>query len=201
MLREPAAMRDGSVRRAVLVVVLFAGPAAAWVHQVSERGARLHWVSPRLTWHLSGGVPGVQDPTAAVRTALNRWAQPDCTGLEFTAVPGPTADVVIRHIASGWTRRPGLVAYTTVRSTAIDGRILSVIIELNGAHTFTASPATPKAAVDLESVITHELGHALGFGHSRIRAAVMYAGIKPGQQRRQLHSDDKEAVCAVYPKG
>jgi hypothetical protein len=63
-------------------------------------------------------------------------------------------------------------------------------------HWSSASP-NPNGAIDLMSVVLHELGHALGLAHSNVREAVMYpyySGI-----RRTLHQDDIQGISALYP--
>ena len=52
---------------------------------------------------------------------------------------------------------------------------------------------------DVQTVLTHEEGHALGLGHSGVVGAIMeaiYAG-----PRRGLHADDIAGVSALYPSG
>ncbi len=56
-----------------------------------------------------------------------------------------------------------------------------------------------------EDMITHELGHAIGFGHSAASGAVMAPAIASGCTGRTtglpLQPDDLAAVAAVYPAG
>ena len=52
---------------------------------------------------------------------------------------------------------------------------------------------------DVETVLLHALGHALGLAHSDVVGAVMeatYAGV-----RRTLHQDDINGITALYPSG
>ncbi|XP_028762588.1 metalloendoproteinase 1-MMP [Neltuma alba] len=55
-----------------------------------------------------------------------------------------------------------------------------------------------KVAVDLESVVTHEIGHILGLAHSSVKGAVMYPSLKPRTKKVDLKIDDVEGVQALY---
>jgi hypothetical protein len=64
--------------------------------------------------------------------------------------------------------------------------------------TITDDPA--KVQYDLQSILTHEVGHFIGIAHSPDPGAVMFASYAPGSTaQRELHPDDIEAVCAIYP--
>ncbi|XP_059318760.1 metalloendoproteinase 1-MMP [Lycium ferocissimum] len=55
-----------------------------------------------------------------------------------------------------------------------------------------------RVAVDLESVVTHEIGHVLGLAHSSVKNAVMYPSLSPRTKKRDLKLDDVEGVQALY---
>lgn len=55
-------------------------------------------------------------------------------------------------------------------------------------------------AVDLESVVVHEIGHVLGLGHSADRDSVMYPVYTPGSKVVELEDDDVEGIQKLYGK-
>ena len=72
-----------------------------------------------------------------------------------------------------------------------------------------ALPASPKS-YDLQSVLTHELGHFLGFSHSAVWSAMMYPyapapgtfnGSRPSAQQPDapLGADDRTGLRILYP--
>jgi hypothetical protein len=95
------------------------------------------------------------------------------------------------------------------------GEILDADVYFNPSdpHTTYATPAglssTP-AAYDLESLLTHELGHTLGFSHSAVWSAMMFpfaptpgtfSGTRPsaGQAGAPLGEDDRTGLRVLYP--
>jgi hypothetical protein len=123
---------------------------------------------------------------------------------------------------------PGVLAFTRVIATdgfgvqvgssAVStqlGQILDADIYFNpsDSHTLFVTPlalaATP-TAYDLESVLTHELGHFLGFSHSAIWGAILFpfapapgtmSGVRPTTQQPDapLGEDDRTGLRILYP--
>jgi hypothetical protein len=123
---------------------------------------------------------------------------------------------------------PGVLAFTRVITTdrlgvqvgssAVStqlGQILDADIYFNPSDSNTAY-ATPQAlavnprAYDLESLLTHELGHFLGFSHSGVWSAIMFpfapapgtfSGMRPTAQQPDapLGDDDRTGLRVLYP--
>ena len=61
----------------------------------------------------------------------------------------------------------------------------------------------PDGIVDLQNVVTHEMGHYFGLAHTPVDTlATMYAmAVSDETLKRTLEPDDIEGLCAIYPPG
>jgi MYXO-CTERM domain-containing protein len=91
------------------------------------------------------------------------------------------------------------LALTTLTFNTETGEIYDADMEINGANTkLTTGNADVKD--DLLSILTHEAGHFIGLAHSPNQEATMFASYSPGTTSlRDLHPDDVNGVCAIYP--
>jgi predicted Zn-dependent protease len=64
-------------------------------------------------------------------------------------------------------------------------------------YTNNTSPTTT-SAVNMESLILHELGHVLGLRHNDAAPSVMATYLKPVEDRSQLQESDKSSLACEY---
>lgn len=101
---------------------------------------------------------------------------------------------------------PAAFAVTTVWHRRSTGEILDADMEVNERRgPFGICPpegCLDDRVVDLENVMTHELGHYLGLAHTADPEATMFASAVAGETvKRDLAADDVEGICAIYPPG
>lgn len=79
----------------------------------------------------------------------------------------------------------------------ISGSVINgSLIILN--DTATNNQLAQKSHDEFVSILAHEIGHAIGLGHSPVRDSLMYYSVIPN--RRSLGIDDIDGVTYLYPK-
>jgi Matrixin len=107
--------------------------------------------------------------------------------------------------ASGLSDSGSTLALTTLTFNLSTGEIYDADIEINGEKPISAAEQIPSDSYDLQSILTHEIGHFLGLAHSPLPCAdascpTMNALYTRGSQDfRTIEADDVAAICAVYP--
>jgi hypothetical protein len=149
------------------------------------------WLPTRnLTWRLTNTTASLTQAQAraAIAAAFAGWQAE--TELTFSELLSGTANIMISF---GAIDGPGGVLGQSQFPSG-GGSIL-----LDTAETWSVATPTPAVANDLQSVVLHESGHALGLMHSSLcGAAVMCPGISKGTQSRSLFDDDYVAISAIY---
>lgn len=214
-----------------LALALFAVPAHAFrtAADLPDFVGQEHvrWAQPALRFDISGWLPPGLSGSAvaeAVRRGFSTWTAPQCTSLAFgdtgfrdsAAVPGDGI-ITIQWIGQGWTDRGFGHAIPATTELLYDvgpsglWEIVDADIYLNGEQlTWSVSPILDEH--DIQAVITHEVGHAIGLLHNcnidremgapvcqpDLAGAVMYPEYQ-GPSQRTLSADDEEGLCFLYP--
>ena len=131
--------------------------------------------------------------------SFSRLADVSCHQAEYSK-SAPNANIILFQDTQ-WHYKgvDNTLAKTTVTFDAETGEILDADIEVNHAYNeFTVSES--KVVFDLQSVLTHEIGHFIGLDHTLDPDATMFAGYDEGStSQRTLEADDIAGACAIYP--
>ncbi|GAB4322886.1 MAG: hypothetical protein Kow0010_03900 [Dehalococcoidia bacterium] len=167
------------------------------------------WPSHSATWayNPSGKPGGLTGDDAAVLAGALTWNNSPAA---FTFSGGGTTGAGTGACSGG-----GLDGLNTVGWRSQSGTVLAVTCTwfTTSTQPFTVvefdmefdprwewTTGTP-ISFDVQSVATHEFGHALGLGHSEHASAVMYATYPQGANKQQLTQDDIDGAVAIYGTG
>ncbi|MEN8149689.1 MAG: invasin domain 3-containing protein [Planctomycetota bacterium] len=210
---------------AIVALVLSAGTeTGAFVPLRTSGGVDYAWdlsraapnvVGDRVTFYLhpdgSKDLPA-SEALAAARAALASWGSVEHSALAFTEDPTRPANrrksgdrVNLIKWVSG---ELGPFVFGTTWPTYQDGHLVDADILMNEdvqlSSTLsllwtTQEPGGPRSA-DIQGVLTHEWGHAIGLDHEAIHGSTMYYAAYAGSTYfRTLHEDDRAAVRTLYP--
>jgi len=172
-------------------------------------------VSGRITYYLDPAGSGDLEPSAAlaaVRAGIEAWGEVPHCALAFAedeSRPATRRRSGDRINLIQWTSGDlGPFVYATTWPSFEDGVmtdadiIMNEDVRLNStlALTWSTSATGSPRTADIQGVITHEWGHAIGMDHEAILGATMYYAASAGSTYfRTLHADDMAGVAALYP--
>ncbi|NOY93280.1 MAG: matrixin family metalloprotease [Deltaproteobacteria bacterium] len=154
----------------------------------------------------------VRCPDVAPGFEIRETADPAvCREAEYRGRGGNVNTIAFVDDWSAHDYEPTAFAVTTVWHITDTGEIIDVDMQLNqnlGPYGVCPAAGCPGAetgtseVADLQNIITHEIGHVFGIGHSDVVGATMYAISRRGEtDKRILRTDDVDAMCSIYPPG
>ena len=148
------------------------------------------------------------DVERAAAKAVDAWSALEDSSLEVH-FDGYTGGLAVGYDPAGntnliafedglWRYGDNALAVTLSTWRVPSGELLDADIAVNCAD-FAWAVDGRSRAYDLTSALTHELGHALGLGHSGEPAATMVASMAPSEiLKRDLHADDIAGFRFLY---
>ena len=193
-----------SLRHAVVAFTAIADPSGP---------TPVVWPSPTITLELQqDGSDDVSDGSdlQAMANALEAWTQVPCSAATLvrgadTASRAVAQDGVnrITFLESNWPGGANGAGAFTVRyrdTGTTPSHWSETDIRINGEGYSWATDGQ-RDRIDIQGVVTHELGHLLGLAHSSIPMATMYFVTTRGfTHNRTLHPDDQDGACFLYPQ-
>jgi predicted Zn-dependent protease len=196
-----------------ILLIAFVIEAYARVRTKANTGIDIYWgqnESINVEVVLNSLAINDNDVQTITAASINQWntysntkIYPDYVNSKTTAAKNTIEFVQVPNPYIG----AGVVAVTTVNFSNLTGRIKSAQIYLNeksglnpAGYDFTTVPGSnPQIGQDiyLGDVLTHELGHYLGLGHSEVQDSTMiYTAYK---NQYDLADEDIEAIESIYP--
>jgi predicted Zn-dependent protease len=184
-------------------VLLCAGAASAKTDLLKTRsGSLVHWTGTEISVGLAPSaasrVIAREGVALAVQRAVETWNAVRAGQPRLVVALDQSPDVTIEFCRSKWRGDTIDLGKSVFTASLNDGVVTAATVELNECdHVFTAPHDGAPGRFDLQAVVTHELGHVLGLGHSDNPAAVMHPNGR-GAEARKPQTDDKTALALIY---
>jgi hypothetical protein len=164
------------------------------------------WPSHEASWSYNpaGKPAALEGDAVAINAAAQTWNNAS-TNFHFESLgqgdgnTGACSTGGDGQNTVSWGPLEGTLLAVTCSLYRNDGGPLSTATEFDmkidpdWAWTTGAQPS-----FDLQSVVTHEFGHALGLGHSADANSIMFADYPQGAIKRDLTGDDMDGLLGLY---
>ncbi len=184
---------------ALTVIVISAEPVMAY----TLLSPRRTWASTPITVRVyTGGNSTINDGdggVTAVVGAIKAWGIISSSSTTQNAVRGSApATIVLNNngkVCTGSCLAATLTGYYT-GSTIYDADVYT-----NTRYSYTSSRETDGCSgeYDIDGIMTHEVGHVIGLGHSSVSGATMYPSVSScNYNNRTLEADDVAGKNDLY---
>ena len=171
------------------VLRTMAGRTVRWIFRDISIGVDPHAPSRTVS------PEGVMD---SLRAAVDIWNQVPELPVRFVLTHAPDPAVHVRFCHTAWQGGQDDLGKAVFTADVETGEVASAVVEINECdRAFLPPDQAQDGRFDLQAVLTHELGHVLGLGHSNHPESLMYSrGGTAGVRTPKL--DDRAAITVVY---
>ena len=184
-------------------LVFAANPAQARTQVLkTQAGSVVHWTRAELTIGIDSSAASQRldrlDVVLAVQRAARAWNRIPAEQPQLRFTSATARDVTIRFCRGTWQGDTIDLGRTQFGASPVDGSVSTAVVELNECeHQFAPPGEAANSPFDLQSVMTHELGHVLGLGHGDERTSIMFPSGN-GVLARGPSADDITALAVIY---
>jgi len=168
----------------------------------THTGRAAHWSHQDITVGVDDDSPSRTVPPEgvgeALQAAVDAWNEIPELPLRFSVASAPNPAVHVRFCRGTWQGDIDDLGKAVFNADLDTGVISSAVVEINECdRSFVPPDQVQDGHFDLQAVLTHELGHVLGLGHSHDPTALMFprggtAGI------RSPKADDRAGIALIY---
>lgn len=198
--------------RFLLALLFVAMPARAWTLLSSDL---IGWPAPKLEVYVNPEGCSIDEVTlyARIDEALEAWNRTPYSALQVARASIVSGEGVAQYLGGSATLLPVILCDpefgshhnadpegvpATTRVSTANSQIHYAGIFLN-AQAGTQASLAHLTETELKITIAHEMGHALGLGHSSDEEALMYYSIS-GKEQLLLSQDDMDGLSYLYPR-
>lgn len=201
-----------------LITLSMPGVASAYTFLTTSEHIPLRWEERVIPYYVNER--GTQDlPLPEVLDAIDQsfstWMEVPGEECEFVFMgltdvnfeENETKDgreshnVIFWRTEDEWVHSDKAAAITRVWGEA-SAEIVGFDMYLNESFHFTNSDDPDEISTDLQNMMTHEIGHALGLGHSHDSEATLYdTAVRGETSKRDLSEDDIAGIQVLYADG
>ncbi|MBI5677229.1 MAG: matrixin family metalloprotease [Planctomycetes bacterium] len=191
----------------IFVSCFWCSSAFAYKVKKTKNGKIIKWNTNTVTYYANTS-GGPTDSLAAIQAAMKTWTDVPSSSFRFV-YGGPTTSTVrnpddgINIICFRKMRTKARVARNYVRWNKESGKLYDSDIVFNTAHKLSAADKCPEDSYDIQSVLTHELGHALILNElckqTHNEKTMYWKENKGDTKKRTLNQDDVDGIRHLYP--
>lgn len=189
----------------IAFILSWISSSEAYVQNRTQSDALVHWTSSVTVMDIflnpsnSQSIPS-GDVTAEVAASIAEWNGKSRITIRQNSTPTSNQEnvneIFFSKDPSVFSSGTGVVGVTLVSFKNNTGEMIEADILINDNFDFSTDINEPNY---LGNVITHEMGHFLGLGHSQVAGSTMFYALSRGQS--QISDDDKAGAYSIYPTG